>query len=110
MSHANIKKTNGDYSTISTIGLTFLQSSHDATGALMRGINAFYAEEVGNIDDLFATDVADRDSIHGQAMARLYDKIIAMVTSHADQTPVASQAKISVFVRHWRLKYDLSNG
>jgi hypothetical protein len=48
MAHRHVLKANGgDYSTVATIGLTFLQASHDATEAMQREMNSLYAEESG---------------------------------------------------------------
>jgi hypothetical protein len=74
--HPHVRKAAGDYTTIATIGLSFLQSSHDSTGAKQRGMNAFYAEEVA-LDGIFHTDTTDRDSIAGDAATNLYSNIIA---------------------------------
>jgi hypothetical protein len=73
-------------------------------------MNAFYAEELGNIDNLFHTDAANRDSVHGDAMANLYASIVDLVRANADQTPVATQNRIEAIVRAWRLKFEFSPG
>jgi len=104
------KDGGGDYTSIKTVGLNFLQASHDAHGAIQRGLNAFYAEELNNIDGLFYKVTTDRDNVAGDAMASLYTKITELVTTNADQTPVATHGMISVIARHWRLKYEFSPG
>jgi hypothetical protein len=41
------------YTRLTSIGLTSLQASHHVSCALQGGLNAFYAEELGNSDGLF---------------------------------------------------------
>jgi hypothetical protein len=111
VAHRHVPKANGgDYSTVATIGLTFLQASHDATGAIQRGMNAFYAEELGNLDTLFHAHAAARDSVHGDAMSYLYGKVIVMVATNATQTSVTTQSRIPSIVHQWRFKYEFSGG
>jgi hypothetical protein len=62
--HLHVRKAAGDYTTIATIGLSFLLSSHDSTGAIQRGMNASYAKEVA-LYGIFHTDATDRESIAG---------------------------------------------
>jgi hypothetical protein len=107
--HLHVSKAASDYTTIATIGLSFLQSSHDSTGAIQRGMNAFYAKEVA-LYGIFHTDATDMDSIAGNAATNLYNNIIAMVTAQADQTPVPSQGRIANIVRRWRLKFEFTPG
>jgi hypothetical protein len=107
--HLHVRKAAGDYTTIATIGLSFLQSSHDSTGAIQRGMNAFYAEEVA-LYGIFRTDATDMDSVAGDAVTNLYNNIVAMVTVQADQTPVPTQGRIANIVRRWRLKFEFTPG
>jgi hypothetical protein len=107
--HPHVRKAAGDYTTIATTGLSFLQSSHDSTRAIQCGMNAFYAEEVA-LDGIFHTDATDRDSIAGDAATNLYKNKIAMVTAQADQTPVPTQGRIANIVRRWRLKFEFTPG
>lgn len=108
--HPPVPSGAGDYTSISTIGITFLQASHDTTGSIQRGLNAFYAEELGNIDAIFHTSTVARDSIAGNAMDTLFVLIIAMVTANADHTPPASVGRIATIVRHWRIKFEFAGG
>jgi hypothetical protein len=59
--HLHVRKAAG------TTQLSFLQSSHDSTGAIQRGMNAFYAEEVA-LNGIFHTDATDMVSVAGDAV------------------------------------------
>jgi hypothetical protein len=108
--HASVTKAAGSYATLVTIGMNFLQSSHDTTGSIARGMNSFYAEELPDLGDFFAQVAVPRDTVVGNAMELLYDKVIAVVTDIADQTPPAAVGRIAGIVRQWRFKYEFTRG
>lgn len=100
-----------NFTSIQSISIRFLRASHDDTGAIQRGMNSWNGHELGAIDDLFITNKSPRDHINVDAMALIYDKIIALVTSSAThQTPVSDVGRIARIVRRWQLKYELGDG
>ena len=108
--HPHLASGGVDYTTINSIGVTFLQASHDVHGSMERGLNAFYSEQLRSVDPLFHQDANPRDHIHGDAMSRLYDLVIEMVTANADQTPPGSVGRIANIVRGWRFKFEFTAG
>ncbi|KAG7369542.1 reverse transcriptase RNA-dependent DNA polymerase [Nitzschia inconspicua] len=111
MPHSHLPHpSGGDYTSIRSIGLSFLRASHDVSGSMQRGLSNVYAEDIGSIDALFHTATADRDHVAGDAMDTLYSLVVAMVETQASETPVATQPRIPVIVNSWRLKYHFENG
>ncbi|KAG7374842.1 reverse transcriptase RNA-dependent DNA polymerase [Nitzschia inconspicua] len=96
----------GDYTSIRSIGLSFLRAAHDVSGSMQRGLSSVYAEDLGSIDALFHRDNVDRDHVAGDAMDTLY----SLMESQASETPATTTPRIPVIVNSWRLRYHFENG
>lgn len=82
--------------------MSFIQSLNDPTGQVCNGLNNHYAIELDGIDQLFNAIASAKDSVAGNAMEVLYDKLIAVITGLATETPPATQVRIiAPIVNKW---------
>ncbi|KAG7341265.1 GAG-pre-integrase domain containing protein [Nitzschia inconspicua] len=103
MPHSNLPHpSGGDYTSIWSIGLSFLRAAHDVSGSMQRGLSSVDAEDLGSIDALFHRDNVDRDHVAGDAMDTLYSLVVTMVESQASETPATTKPRIPVIVNSWR--------